>query len=235
MSMLTKKFSQYENFDPLRGNQVFPKEKLGRNPSTGFSKSEALRFGWKTMKENFWFFLGLLLIMGLVNFFPEIVKAVLKEGLFINILNLISSFLSIILGMGLIKICLKFYDQEKPKFSDLFSQYPLFFKMLFGTIFYILIIIFGLILLIIPGYIFAIKFFLFEYFIVDKGLGPIEALKKSWRITKGSGWNLFLFILLVSAINLLGALAFVVGLLLTLPTTALAFVFVYRKLLIQTQ
>lgn len=199
-----------------------------------FSKKEAISFGWKTTKENFWFFVGILFIMGLVKFFPAVAKEILKgEGKsLIDILNIVSVILGIILGMGLIKICLKFYDQEKSKFSDLFSQYPLFFKMLFGSIFYTLIVIFGFILLLIPGIIFAVKFYLFEYFIVDKGLGPIEALKKSWRIAKGSGWNLFAFLLLISAINLLGALAFMVGLLLTLPTTALATVFVYRKLLV---
>lgn len=202
-----------------------------------FSKSEAIRFGWKTTKENFWFFFGILLVMGLVKFFPAVAKEMLKgEGKsLIDILNIVSVILGIILGMGLIKICLKFYDNEKPKFSDLFSQYPLFFKMLFGSIFYTLIVIFGFILLFIPGIIFVIKFYLFEYFIVDKGLGPIEALKKSWRITKGSCWNLFLFLLLISAINLLGALAFMVGLLLTIPTTTVATVFVYRKLLTQSE
>jgi uncharacterized membrane protein len=203
-----------------------------------FSKKEAISFGWKITKENFWFFVGLLIVMGLVNFFPEITKALLKEGPLgplIILANIISWILGIILGMGIIKISLKLYDREKPKFSDLFSQYPLFFKMLFGSIFYGLIIILGLILLIIPGIIFAVRFYLFEYLIVDKGLGPIEALKRSWRVTGGATGNLFLFLLLVTAINLLGVLAFSIGLLITVPITALATVFVYRKLLAQTQ
>jgi uncharacterized membrane protein len=200
-----------------------------------FSKKEAISFGWKVMKENFWFFFGLLIVMGLVNFFPEIAKALLKEKTFITIANFIAFALGLILQLGFIKICLKFYDNQKPKFSEFFLQYPLFFKMFFGYILYLLIVIAGLILFIIPGIIFAIKFFFYKYFIVDEGLGPIEALKRSWRIAKGSGWNLFAFILLISAVNLLGVLAFVVGLLLTLPTTALATVFVYRKLLAQSE
>lgn len=201
-----------------------------------FSKTEAILFGLKTLKKNFRFFLGIMLILGLVSVLPEIGKVLIKEKkLFIDVFSAVISLFGIILEMGLIKISLKLYDQEKPKFSDLFSQYPLFFKMLFGSIFYGLIIILGLILLIIPGIIFAVKFYLFEYFIVDKGLGPIEALKRSWRVTGGATGNLFLFLLLVTAINLLGVLVFSIGLLITVPITALATVFVYRKLLTQSE
>ena len=196
-----------------------------------FSKREAIRFGWKTMKENFWFFVGILVIMGLVNFLPEIAKTFLKEKTFITLLNLIVFVFGIIIEMGLIKICLKFYDQEKPDFSELFSQSPLFFKMLFGSILYGLIVILGLILFIIPGIILGIKFYFYEYFIVDKGLGPIEALKRSSKITKGATWNLFLFFSLTSAINLIGIFALLIGLFATIPTTMMATAFVYRKLL----
>lgn len=201
-----------------------------------FSKKEAIFFGWNNLKKNFRLFLGIMLILGLVSVLPEIDKALIKEKKsFIDIINAVISLFGIILEMGLIKISLKLYDREKPKFSDLFSQYPLFFKMLFGSIFYGLIVTLGLILLIIPGIIFGIKFYFYEYFIVDKGLGPIEALKRSWRVTKGVGWNLFFFFLLVGVINLLGALALLIGLFATIPATMLATAFVYRKLLSQIE
>ena len=200
-----------------------------------FSKREALGFGWKITKENFWFFFALLIVIVLVGFFPEIVRVTLEERRFLILAHIIALILLLILDMGFVKICLKFYDQEKPRFSDLFSQYPLFFKMLFGLIFYTLIVIFGKILLIIPGIVFAIRFYLFYYFIIDKGLGPIAALKESWRATRGVGWNLFAFLLLIGIINLLGALAFLIGLFLTIPITMVATVFVYRKLLAQSE
>lgn len=201
-----------------------------------FSKKEAIFFGWNNLKKNFRLFLVVMLILGLVSVLPEIGKALIKEKkLFIDIISAVISLFGIILEMGLIKISLKLYDREKPKFSDLFSQYPLFFKMLFGSIFYGLIVILGLILFIIPGIIFAVRFYLFEYLIVDKGSGPVEALKRSFRITQGATGNLFLFLLLVTAINLFGVLAFSIGLLITVPTTALATVFVYRKLLTQSE
>jgi uncharacterized membrane protein len=124
---------------------------------------------------------------------------------------------------------------KKPKLQIFFLLIHLFFKYLIGDILYGLIIIGGLILLIIPGIIWAIQFQFFGYLIIDKGLGPIEALKKSSKITKGAKWDLFLLGILLVLINILGALALLVGLFATIPTTMIANAFVYRKLLSQTE
>jgi uncharacterized membrane protein len=77
----------------------------------------------------------------------------------------------------------------------------------------------------------AIKFRFYRYFIIDQRLGPIEALKRSYEITAGSEWELFLFYLLIIGVNLLGALACGIGLLATVPASMVAEAFVYRKLL----
>ncbi|MEA3324508.1 MAG: hypothetical protein U9Q37_05135 [Euryarchaeota archaeon] len=61
-----------------------------------------------------------------------------------------------------------------------------------GLILYGFIVVGGLILLTIPGIIWAIKFQFFDYLIVDKGLGPIDALEKSSEITRGVKWDLFI-------------------------------------------
>ena len=65
-------------------------------------------------------------------------------------------------------------------------------------------------------------------------MGPIEALKKSSQITKGVKLDLLVFSFLLTGINILGVLAFGIGLILTIPTTIIATAFVYRKLLSKT-
>ena len=137
--------------------------------------------------------------------------------------------------MGLIKIALRFCDNQKAKLADLFSCLPLFFKYLFGLILYRLIVLGGMILLIIPGIIWAIKFQFFDYFIVDKKLGPIEALKQSSAITRDAKWDLFFFDLLLGFINFLGAVCLLIGLFASVPTAMVAMAFVYRKLLAQKE
>lgn len=201
-----------------------------------FVISEAVQFGWDTTKSNIGFFIGLLIVVGLIEYVPDTIATIIEaDAPVLSISIQIASFvLSVIIGMGLIKICLRFCDGEKGEFSDLFSCYPLFFKYLVGSILYGLIVAVGLILLIIPGIIWAIKFQFFDYLIVDKGLGPIDALEKSSEITRGVKWDLFLFAILLGIINLMGFLCLLVGLFVTIPITIVAMAFVYRELLPET-
>lgn len=202
-----------------------------------FSISEAIHFGWNTMKSNLGFFIGLLIFVFLFTSLSSIIAAKATEAnIFLGIIFYIADFsLSIIISIGLVKIALRFCDNEKGRFADLFSQYPLFPQYLVGSILYGLIVFAGTILLIIPGIIWGIQFCFYDYFIVDKGLGPIEALKRSSAITRGVKWDLFGFFLILSGINLLGALCLLIGLFVTIPTTMVALAFVYRKLMAQAE
>jgi len=137
--------------------------------------------------------------------------------------------------VGFLKVTLRFCDQEKGRLSDLFSQYRLFFKYFLAYILYGLIVLGGIILFIIPGIIWAIKFQFFPYLIIDKKLGPIEALKQSAAITQGVKWQLWVFSLATGVVNIIGALLLIVGLFVTIPVTMLATAFVYRKLLARTE
>jgi len=201
-----------------------------------FVISEALQFGWDTTKSNIGFFIGLLIVAGLIQYIPDIVAEIIEaDAPDMSLIIRIASFvLSMIIVMGVIKICLRFCDGAKGEFSDLFSCYPLFFKYLVGSILYGLIVVVGLILLIIPGIVWAIKFYFFDYLIVDKGLGPVDALEKSSEITRGVKWDLFAFGILLVIINMLGFLCLVVGLFVTIPVTMVAIAFAYRKLLPET-
>jgi tetratricopeptide (TPR) repeat protein len=77
--------------------------------------------------------------------------------------------------------------------------------------------------------IWAIKYQFFGYLVVDRGLGPVEAIRKSADVTDGAKVDLFLFCLLIVGINLLGMLALMVGLFVTLPLSVIAYAHVYRR------
>ena len=203
----------------------------------GIYIGEVVRFGWKKMKDNLGFFIVLLLVAWLVQIVPQLIGDYLVERQIILglTLYLISVVLNIVVTMGLIKISLRFSANKKGTFKDLFSCFPLFFKYLISSILYGLLMIAGLILLIFPGMIWGIKFGLYPYFIVDKGLGPIKALKASAKTTMGARWDLLGFGFVVFIINLLGVLCLVIGIFATIPTTMVATALIYRKLLSQTK
>ena len=203
----------------------------------GIYISEVVKFGWKKMKDNLGFFIVLLLVAWVVQAVPQFIGEYLVERQIIIgiIVYLIAFVLNIVVAMGLIKVSLRFSANKKGTFGNLFSCFPLFFKYLFGSILFALITIAGTILLIFPGVIWGIKFGLFPYFIVDKGLGPIKALKASAKTTMGAKWDLLGFGFIIFIINLLGVLCLVIGIFATIPTTMVATALVYRRLLSQTK
>lgn len=200
-----------------------------------FSKGEAIRFGWKTMNDNLGFFIVLTLIILGVNWIPSIISESIKETmpLFSGLVSLGGSLLSVFIGLGMMKIYLKFADGQQGSFEDLISLPHLFLRYLGASILCGLAIFGGFICLIIPGLILAVKLQFFGYFIIDKDERAIESLKRSFAMTKGLWGELFVFSFLLALINFVGLLCLGIGLFATIPTTYIAVAYVYRKLVSQ--
>jgi hypothetical protein len=208
----------------------------------GFIFGDVLGYGWRVMKANFWFFVGLGFVWLIISYAPTIISTVLPHlhlpksaYVVLNItITILGWIISIILSIGLIKIALSFCDEQKPSISTLFDAGDCFWRYLGAAILYGLIVLGGFILLIVPGIIWSIKFSLCFYFVIDKGLDPIGALKASSRTTMGVKWKLFGFGIVCGLINLLGLLCLIVGIFATYPTVLIAGVLVYRQLSTQT-
>lgn len=201
-----------------------------------FSKKEAILFGWKTARANLRFFVVVLLIAGAVEYVPQLLLEAAKKAIptaIFFLLYVMAIVAQIVVGMGLIKIAVTFADERKPTYADLINPYSLFFKYLGASLIYILAVAAGMVLLLVPGIILAIRLQFYNYFIIEQEAGPIEAVKKSFAITRTVTWNLLLFGLLLGGIILAGFLALFVGLFLAIPTTIVASAFVYKKLLSQ--
>ncbi len=188
-----------------------------------FSISEAVSIGWVLTKKNFWFLIGVAVIVWAVSFVPHILKGNIETSLKGSqaVLSIVTAILFWVLrtvvDLGVIRITLELIDGKKPKFSDLFSQknLDLFWRYLGASLLFGLMVVIGFILFIIPGIYLSLKFGMYNYLVVDKGLGPIEALKMSSRITQGAKWDLLLFNLAMLGLTILGVLALFVGLLIT--------------------
>ena len=204
----------------------------------GFSIGEMVKFGWRVMKENIPFFIGVILTMLVINNLPYFIGMAAKipsESAWNILLAVASVILGIWINIGIFNIALAFARHEKPKFSELFSRYDLIWNYFAASFLYILLLIAGLLLLVFPMFIWGSKYGLFPYFIVEKGAGPLESLKMSAEATMGAKWDVFGLWLLVGVINLLGLLCLGVGLFATLPTTWVAFAYAYRTLVSQTE
>lgn len=145
-------------------------------------------------------------------------------------LSVILWVLYMLLHLGLIKISLMLSRDQGAEISMLYSNGPLLIAYILATIGYVLAVLGGMVLLIVPGVIFAIALGMYPYFIVDKQMAPMEALKASRTLTKGARWQLFCFGLLLGLLNLGGLLCLLIGLLWTIPTSCIAMAYVYDQL-----
>ena len=190
---------------------------------TLFSKKEIISFGWNKTKEHFWFLFGMLVLVLLAT----------GASNFIPILPLI---VGIFASISIITVTLIIADGGTPHSKELFSKYgnyKIFLNYLIASIIAGVAILIGLFLLVLPGIYFAIRLQFYKFLIVDKeDIGPIMALKESWRMTDNHAWNLFLFLILIALLNILGAILLGIGLFVTVPISMIAYALLYRKLLV---
>ncbi len=197
-----------------------------------FSKKEALAFGRSVTKQNFGFLIGLMLLASVIQFVPAFLAELArgKSALLSSLLGIISWLVQMVISFGMLNVALKFAGGAKAQLSDLFGVSGLLIPYLFASILYALIILGGTLLLVVPGIIWSIQYQFYGYAVIDKHMGPMEAIKYSSSLTKGSKWNLFLFGLLATGVMLLGVLCFLVGIFAAMPVIMIAHAYIYKKL-----
>lgn len=194
--------------------------------------SQSLTVGWDIFKQNTLFLIGLVVAVGLINGVLERADEYsnVNSEYFRFVINVIAFLINCLVELGVINIVLKFIDGKKPEFADLFNRLELALPFAVATVLYALMVIVGLVFFVFPGIYFAVRFCYYGYFIVDEGVGPIEAFQKSATLTEGVRMDLFLFGLMIVGLILLGCLLLFVGLLVAVPVASLAIAFVYRHL-----
>lgn len=203
-----------------------------------FSKGEAIAFGWRTATHHLGFFILVVIVVILMSGSFNGVGTILQIGTpsqrptpALGILfRIVGEFFAILMSIGFIKIALAFVDDQRTSLGELFSGTGVFLRFLIASIIIGVIATVGFIVFIIPGIYLVIRLQFATYAIVDRGLGPIAAIRESWALTRGVTWNLFLFGILLFLINLAGFFALLVGLFVTYPLTSLAIAYVYRQL-----
>lgn len=166
------------------------------------------------------------------NFMGYIILAVLAAFIF-SIPYLIAVVLvSGTIQMGFLKFFLTAARNKTPTYEIILSEVNMgkAYRFLSAGFLYALLVFVGLVLFVIPGIYFAIKYGLAFYYIVDHNAKIGESFSLSANATKGNKWNLFGFGILVVLINIAGFVALIYGLLVSIPVTMLASAYVYNKL-----
>jgi uncharacterized membrane protein len=211
---------------------------------------EAFNQGLRSLQENYVLWAAIVFISLFIGGIQYTLKRMGDDPIF-SLLLIIVSLFQIIIWLGTLNIAIKLADGKQAVLSDLFMMYKRLLNFLVSSAVYTFFILsVPLIFLLIVTFFHTMQFIsaiffiaacvwvffitmknaLFEYILVDKDLGPINALRKSREITRGAILKLFCFYVLVTLFNIIGFCCLLIGLFVTIPITLVANAHVYRQL-----
>ncbi len=196
-----------------------------------FSISEVFKTSWKLTKSQIWVLAGLLIgftiLSSIISLFGTPAESSTIGALAVSLISLIISSLFM---LGYYKNIFQTIDGEEPQFSAYGQESRKVFTYLIANIIYACIVTLGIVLLIIPGIYLAVRLQFYTALIVEENAGIIDSLKRSWTLTEGLTWPLFLILLTSIGIAIIGCILFFVGLFIAIPLTYMMQCYVFRKL-----
>jgi uncharacterized membrane protein len=135
------------------------------------------------------------------------------------------------LSLGFIKIMIRLAHDQYVEVVDLFNNIRHFLSYFVGYFLYMVGIALGLFLLVLPGIFVAVRFMFYPYFILQQNHSAFTALQQSYYLTENMTLELFLFGVVVLTLNIVGALLFGIGIILTYPLTTMATAVVFQSLI----
>lgn len=185
----------------------------------------AIRYGWESVKKSFWYFVGLAAIVAVIS-------SIGSNDRDPNSWDILGLFLSTWMTCGATALLLSYQRGQKLPLTKVFTEIRQYWQVLGATLLVGLMVTVGTLFFIVPGIYLAITYQFTVPLIIERKLGVIEAMRASAAMTKGQKWNLFGFDLTCLGVILLGALALGVGLLVAMPVVWLAYIRVYRDLVV---
>ena len=188
---------------------------------------------WEIMKRNLPELLLVILIQMLLSipfgfrhrFYDMDFAGPFTTGLFSFIYSLL---VLVPVGYGTSWVFLKAVRGDSFRVQDIFFAYQQFGNVLLANILVCLIVIAGFIMLIVPGIIFACRLAFVPYLVMDERMEAAEAIRKSWEMTRGYSWTIFLTGFTSIFVFLGGLICFIVGIFPAMIWISLAFACIYH-------
>jgi uncharacterized membrane protein len=193
---------------------------------------DAVGYGWEVYWKNVGTLIVIALVVFAINVAVGLVGTALGGGAVVQVIVQFVGFLvGMLLSLGWLRVSLEITRGVRPEVGDLFKAQG-YGPYLLASILFAIGLYIGLILLIVPGIIFACVFGFYGFVIAERGdgVGVMESLQRSADITRGHRWQLFGLGVVIFLINIVGLIACFVGLLFTIGISILAWAYAYRTL-----
>lgn len=133
------------------------------------------------------------------------------------------------IGYGVNWVFLKAVRGERIEVRDVFMVFQRnYWNVVIANIVVGVIVGLGIVMLIVPGIIFACRLAFVPYLVVDKEMDVMDALRVSWDMTRGYGWQIFFMGFLAFWVVIAGLICLFVGVLVSLMWISAAFASMYH-------
>jgi uncharacterized membrane protein len=186
----------------------------------------AISYGWAKFQQN----VGPLLIVVLVPIAAQIVLALIGQALVDSrpvwlLFQILAIAVNAVAGLGIYRVALMITAGEPADVAKAFRYDRMGAWIVFSFVFGVLVAV-GLVLCVVPGLLFLAYFGLAPFFFLDKGLSLGDALRASREAVLGNA--LAFQILIYIVVGVLGVVACIVGLFVTVPVAYIAVACLYR-------
>lgn len=194
---------------------------------------QLFKFSFHQYKKYASFVIGAMLTFFVLAFIPQIyfmLRAPADPTTKTQFISFALTLVQLFLSLGFTKIMLRLVQDEFVEVADMFNNFRPFLSFFIASFLYGIAVGLGLLLLVVPGIIIAIRFQFFPYFILEEGVSSFTALQKSYYLSENLTLELFLFGFIVIALNIAGMLFFGAGIIFTYPLTTMATAIIYKSL-----
>jgi uncharacterized membrane protein len=127
---------------------------------------------------------------------------------------------------------LKAMREEEFEIKELFSGFSKqYVDIILANLIVFALVALGFVMLIIPGIIIACRLVFVPYIVMDQKLEPMQAIEKSWNMTRGHGWKVFFMAIISFFIIIGGLICLIFGVFISIMWIHSAFAALYQAVL----
>jgi len=194
--------------------------------------SDSYSFGWNQMKKYFLYLFLITIIIVVAQSLTGLTNAAKDTSAFGQLM--IAAYWLLVLSVinyGSTYMYLKAVRDEPFEVVQMFDGFKTnFWNIVLANLLSTILIAIGFVMLIVPGIVIACRLAFVPYLVMDQKMDAVKALEKSWQMTRGHGWTIFLMGLLAIPIAIGGLILLGVGILFSIMWISTSFASIYHTI-----
>lgn len=206
-----------------------------------FSIGETLSEAWQKVNGNkgtavlaMMIYIGIMIaygvVAGLIKFVFTAVAGETGTELGAILTDLGQFVITAPLGAGFFMLGVRMSIGAPTRAGSILNYYDRIVPLALTTLLSGLMIILGIILLVIPGIYLSVAYFLALPLVVDKGLGPWQAMEASRKAVTHRWFSVFGLLIVLGLLSIAGAIPLFIGFIWTIPLYMIALGILYRNI-----